>query len=123
MGLRHGASRIDDVPLLDRGAGLAYVAHYYYALDDLYPVAPTDLYYSNRFDKTVRQKAVFGELTFDLTDKWSVTGGARWFEFDRHEVESFEVPQGMPGFRSDIDEPLAGESTVSRKLGTDATRS
>ena len=52
--------------------------------------------YTNFFEKTVRQQAVFGELTFGLTDDWSVTAGARWFEFDRQEVESSEVPRGCP---------------------------
>ena len=47
---------------------------------------------------------MFGEITFDLTDSWSVTGGARWFEYDRHEIESDEVPAGLPVF----DERSAG---------------
>ncbi len=42
-------------------------------------------------------------MTFDLTDNWSVTGGARWFEFDRQEVESNEVPRGLPVFDYDPD--------------------
>ena len=54
---------------------------------------PTDIYYQNIFDKTVKQKAMFGELTYDLTEKWSVTGGARWFEYDRHEVDISYVPR------------------------------
>ena len=34
------------------------------------PLDPTDnIYYLNVFEKTVRQKALFGEMTFDLTDK------------------------------------------------------
>ena len=45
------------------------------------------------------QKAVFGELTYDLTDSWSVTGGARWFEFDRQEVETQRSSRGVAGFR------------------------
>ena len=70
---------------------------------DVVPLPATDEYYTNFFEKTVRQKALFGELTFDLTDKWSVTGGARWSEFDRHEVESNEVPRGLPVFDYDPD--------------------
>jgi outer membrane receptor protein involved in Fe transport len=70
---------------------------------DVVPLPATDEYYTNFFEKTVRQKALFGELTFDLTDKWSVTGGARWFEFDRQEVESNEVPRGLPVFDYDPD--------------------
>ncbi len=89
--------------------------------------SPTDEYYTNFFEKTVRQKAVFGELTFDLTDKWSVTGGARWFEFDRQEVESNEVPRGLPVFDYDPDvgyflaSPLVSEGKdddVVMKLAT-----
>jgi iron complex outermembrane recepter protein len=88
----------------------AYVARYYFGLDVQYPVAPTDLYYQNIFDKTIKQKAVFGEVTYDLTEKWSVTGGMRWFEYDRHEVEESFVPQGVPAWdpRAAID-PDTGE--------------
>lgn len=85
---------------------------YYYGYDTHYPLAETDIYYFNPFEKTVRQKAVFGEMTFDLTDKWSVTGGARWFEFDRHEIESFEVPKGLPVFDGgELAEPTASSGT------------
>jgi outer membrane receptor protein involved in Fe transport len=90
---------------------------YYYAYDTLYPLADTNIYYFNNFEKSVRQKAVFGELTFDLTDKWSVTGGARWFEFDRDEVESFEVPKGLPVFDFIDGEFVLARPTVSQ--GTD----
>ena len=84
-----------------------YVANYYaknaeYAGYDVqYPIAPTDIYYQNIFDKSVKQKAVFGELTYELTEKWSVTGGARWFEYDRHEVDISYVPAGMPVWDTD----------------------
>src|SRR5687768_3356237 len=60
-----------------------YLAAYYGA--DQVPLPPSDIYYRNLYERTVRQKAVFGELTYDLTDNWSVTGGARWFEFERQE--------------------------------------
>ncbi len=87
---------------------------YYYGYDTHYPVAETDIYYFNPFEKTVRQKAVFGEMSFNLTDKWSVTGGARWFEFDRHEIEAFEVPKGLPVFDGgELAEPTASSGTDS----------
>jgi len=80
-----------------------------------YPLAPTDLYYQNIFDKTIKQKAVFGEVTYDLTEKWSVTGGMRWFEYDRREVEVSYVPQGLPiwdptggAIDPDTGEPVGG---------------
>jgi outer membrane receptor protein involved in Fe transport len=40
-------------------------------------------------------------VTYELTDKWSVTGGARWFEYDRHEVDISYVPAGMPVWDTD----------------------
>ncbi len=102
-----------------------YLAAYYGA--DQVPLPPTDIYYRNLFERTVRQKAVFGELTYDLTDSWSVTGGARWFEFERQEVESNEVPAGLPVFDYDPDvgyflaSPLVSEGKdddVVMKLAT-----
>ena len=106
-----------------------YYANYYadYFGADQVPLPPTNVYYKNLFERTVRQKALFGELTYDLTDKWSVTGGARWFEFDRQEVESNEVPAGLPVFDYDPDvgyflaAPLVSEGTdddVVMKLAT-----
>lgn len=86
---------------------------YYYGYDTHYPLADTDIYYSNRFEKSVRPKAVFGELSYDLTEKWTVTGGARWFEFDRQEVESFEVPLGLPVFDRANNVFFLAEPTVS----------
>ena len=102
-----------------------YLAAYYGA--DQVPLPSSDVYYKNLYERTVRQKAVFGELTFDLTDNWSITGGARWFEFERQEVESNEVPAGLPVFDYDPDvgyflaSPLVSEGKdddVVMKLAT-----
>ncbi len=60
------------------------------------PLAPTDEFYYNRYENTVKQLAFFGEMTYDLTDKWSVTGGARWFEFDRDSFDLYQTPRGLP---------------------------
>jgi outer membrane receptor protein involved in Fe transport len=79
-----------------------YAANIYACSDDAAaydiacPLAPTDIYYSNRYRKNVKQTALFGEVTYDLTDRWSITGGARWFEYDRTYRESNEVPLGLP---------------------------
>jgi outer membrane receptor protein involved in Fe transport len=107
----HYGAKVPGLTSTDAWPAAQYYA-YYYGYDTHYPIAPTNIYYSNRFEKTVRQKAVFGELTFDLTENWSVTGGARWFEFDRDEVESFEVPLGLPVFDGgELAEPTASEGT------------
>ncbi|HTL50779.1 MAG TPA: TonB-dependent receptor [Steroidobacteraceae bacterium] len=107
-----------------------YYANYYadYFGADVVPLPKTNEYYTNFFEKTVRQKAFFGEMTYDLTDQWSVTGGARWFEFDRHEVETNEVPRGLPVFDYDPDvgyflaAPLVSEGTDSDTIMKFATQ-
>jgi len=75
-----------------------YLAYYYNALgyDIQYPLDPTEVYYTSILDRTVKQTAVFGELSFDLTDKWTITGGARWFEYERETSELRETPKGYP---------------------------
>jgi outer membrane receptor protein involved in Fe transport len=75
-----------------------YLAYYYNSqgYDIQYPLDPTNVYYADTLDRKVKQKAIFGELSFDLTDKWTVTGGARWFEYDRHATELRETPKGYP---------------------------
>ena len=60
------------------------------------PLAPTDLYYSDRYRKNIKQTALFGEVTYDLTDRWSVTGGGRWFQYDRNQREVYNQPLGLP---------------------------
>ncbi len=86
---------------------LASTTAWYYAqyFADTYGVllTETDDWYADVFDKTVRQKAVFGELTYGLTDRWSVTGGARWFEYDRRQIETEQIPRGLPLFDFDED--------------------
>ena len=106
MGLRHGSAGPDD----DTPPGHARSTtptSLDYACGLRRPVSgrADRLYYQNIFDKTIKQKAVFGEVTYDLTEKWSVTGGARWFEYDRHEVDESYVPQGVPAWdpHADID--------------------
>ncbi len=80
-----------------RWAYAQYLAYYYnnQGYDIQYPLDPTEVYYLDIFDRKVKQTAVFGELTFDLTEKWSVTGGARWFEYDRDASELRQTPLGL----------------------------
>jgi len=50
----------------------------------------SDNWFFGAYDLEVEQKAVFGEVTFDVTEKLSFTAGARWFD---HE-EDFKLQQG-----------------------------
>ena len=75
-----------------------YLAYYYnYAgYDVTYPLTPTTLGYTQRLDRTNEQLAFFGEVTFEITDKWWVTGGARWFNFKQDYFEQNQFPEGLP---------------------------
>jgi len=55
----------------------------------------TDQWFTEDYQSTVEQVAVFGEIGFDLTDALSATVGARWFEYDRDRTEVKEWPEGF----------------------------
>lgn len=61
-----------------------------------YPLPDTDVFWANNLDRTVKQTAVFGELSFDLTDDLTVHGGVRWAEYDRNALQKNAVPLGLP---------------------------
>ena len=94
----HYGSRIPGLETTTHWEYAQYLAYYYNGLgyDVQYPLNPTDDYYTDTYDRTVKQKAIFGELTFDLTEQWSVTGGARWFEYERSGFELRQSPFGFP---------------------------
>lgn len=77
------------------------------------PLAPTDWYYFNKYHNKVKQLAFFGELTYNLTDKWSVTGGARWFQYDRDSFDQYQVPRGLPASSDPEANGLTTKSTDS----------
>ena len=54
---------------------------------------PDDLEYYSQFFSELKESAVYGEIGYDITDKWSVTVGGRYYKYD---LESF----------SDVDFPL-----------------
>ncbi len=86
------------------------------------PIAPTSYYYFNKYHNEVKQVAFFGELSYALTDKWSITGGARWFEYDRDMFDLYQIPLGLPA-QSDPDAnglaSKATDSDTTLKFSTD----
>ncbi len=64
-------------------------------VDDFYgmtnPQAP-DLGYSNFMDSVFRDRAVFGEVTYHITDAWQVTAGARYFDQKFFAAQSITLP-------------------------------
>jgi outer membrane receptor protein involved in Fe transport len=60
------------------------VGVYYYIPDGWgVPAAPTDSWWFSADDTDWETLAVFGEASFDISDRWSITAGARWFEVDQ----------------------------------------
>ena len=59
---------------------------------------PTERWFLGRYDTELEQVAVFGELSFDVTENFTITAGARWFDYDRKFVQHQEQPEGFGGF-------------------------
>jgi len=61
------------------------------------PLPETDnIWYIDNYDREITQIAAFGEFSYDFTDKFTGTFGARWFEYDRHVVSDQQWPPGLP---------------------------
>nr|XP_061812139.1 iron and copper transporter IacT-like [Nerophis lumbriciformis] len=59
---------------------------------------PDDLeYFSAGADEIVEQ-AIFGEFGFDITDRWQVTVGGRYYEYDIKSQSTVDFPLFDPGF-------------------------
>ncbi len=43
---------------------------------------PEGVIFRNDVKRTDEQRGVFGEVTWDITDRWSVTAGARWYDIE-----------------------------------------
>jgi hypothetical protein len=58
-------------------------------------LAPTDRWFLGRYDTALDQKAVFGELSFDVTENFRITADGRWFDYDRHVGQQQEQLRGI----------------------------
>jgi iron complex outermembrane receptor protein len=61
-----------------------------------YPLPLTDVSYSDTLKRSVEQIAVFGEVSYDLTDKLTLLAGMRWAEYDRDSYSRVMFPEGLP---------------------------
>ncbi len=43
---------------------------------------PADVIFRNDVERTDEQRALFGEVTWDLNESWSLTAGARWYDIE-----------------------------------------
>jgi iron complex outermembrane receptor protein len=78
-------------------------------------LAPTDRWFLGRYDTELDQKAVFGEVSFDVTDQFTITAGGRWFDYDRKFAQVQNQPEGFSGYTSlDGNQESSEDGTVSK---------
>ncbi|KCZ54342.1 TonB-denpendent receptor [Hyphomonas beringensis] len=53
---------------------------------------PDDLEYYSQFYSSLEEAALFGEIGYDITDKWSVTVGGRYYEYDLESYSDVDFP-------------------------------
>jgi outer membrane receptor protein involved in Fe transport len=73
-----------------------YYAYYYADFVDC-PINTT-IGYSDTYKDTVEQTAIFGEFSYDVTDKLTLGAGMRWSEFKRDTYNRDTWPEGLPPF-------------------------
>jgi iron complex outermembrane receptor protein len=61
------------------------------------PPATGDLEYLQVDDEEIKEVAVFGEISWQITDRWQATFGARWFDYDYDAKTAAVVPFFDPG--------------------------
>lgn len=109
--------------------GQANVYAYYYGVNSnyyndytpntniSYPLEQTDFSYTDTLERTVEQIAVFAEVSYDLTDEWTLLGGYRWAEYDRDEYLRVAFPEGLPvGDRGSTDGSFRKQGTVDDSI-------
>jgi outer membrane receptor protein involved in Fe transport len=57
----------------------------------------TDRWFLGVYDPELEQRALFGEVGFDVTENFKITAGGRWFEYDRRFQQHQEAPEGFSG--------------------------
>ncbi len=59
----------------------------------------TDNWWQGIYDTETEQRALFGEVSFDLTENFSITAGGRWFEYDIKYRLQQQSPPGSTAFK------------------------
>jgi iron complex outermembrane receptor protein len=82
---------------------LTYLANspYYNPNYDTFHNTPSNNFFFGAYDLELEQTALFGELTWNATDRLSFTAGARWFDYD----EDITLRQGalLAGHEPDLE--------------------
>ncbi len=95
-------AREEDLVNTNAWAYAQYWACYYsnYYNNIACPLPDTDVWYSSTLDRSVEQYAVFGEVSYELTDNLTAIAGARWAEFKRDTFTRDAWPEGLPPWGS-----------------------
>jgi outer membrane receptor protein involved in Fe transport len=57
------------------------------------PPLPTgDLEFQQLTKEDITETAVFGEIGYQITDRWQITGGLRWFDYDDDVAIAVDIP-------------------------------
>ncbi len=83
-----------------RGYETSPAFEYFAALEANYDgmLEATENWFHGEYDTELEQKAVFGEIGFDVSENFTITAGGRWFEYDREFALHQESPRGSSAF-------------------------
>ena len=84
---------------------LSYLHYYYFGTFS----KPSDNWWTGIYESELTSKALFGEFTFNLTDRFSITVGGRWYDINNER----QLTQGA------LIEPIG---TLTPNCGTEADR-
>ena len=79
---------------------------------------PDDLEYFSQFYGKLEESAVFGEIGYDLTDKWTVTVGGRYYQYDLESYSDVDFPLFDPAFEAVALDALQGSLTSDFAAGS-----
>jgi len=84
-------------------------------------LSPLDTLYFSRFDYDLDQFAVFGEATMKFTERFSLTGGLRWYDYKEDKSQLVDGQFGNPDFGNtvlDIPGSTDARGFAPRVIGT-----
>ncbi len=67
---------------------------------------PDSLEYFSVDEQRLEELGFYGELTFDITDRWSVTGGVRYYDYDFQARSAVDIPLFRTVFDGDAPDSI-----------------
>ena len=86
---------------------------------------PDDLEYFSQGYSELEESAFYGEIGYDITDKWTVTVGGRYYEYELESFSDVDFPLFDPGFLpvgvSALESSLREDFAAGSPNGTERT--